>query len=281
MMKPKDYPKIAMLSQAISALEKAGSESSKLDAELLLAHILGCSRLDLKTRDYTLNAAQEKQFQSFLERRIKREPMAYILGTKEFWSMDFKVSPAVLCPRPDTEILVQAALKTNPTRILDLGTGSGAIILSLLKELPHATGVGVDISQQALEIALKNAVNLGLASRVHFLLDSWCDGLSGSFDLIVSNPPYIESAVIARLTPEVAEFEPKLALDGGMDGLDAYRVLIPQLQKHLKVNGWVVLEVGEGQAFAVQQLMSEQKLENFSIIKDTQGIDRCVIAQRL
>lgn len=269
------------LETAIISLTAAGSESPKLDAELLLAHVLGCSRLDLKTRDYTLNAAQEKQFQSLLERRIQREPMAYILGTKEFWSMDFAVSPAVLCPRPDTEILVQAALETKPTHILDLGTGSGAIILSLLKELPHATGIGIDISPQALEIARKNALDLGLASRTHFLLGSWCDGLSGSFDLIVSNPPYIESAVIAGLTPEVAEFEPKLALDGGEDGLDAYRVLIPQLQMHLRFSGWVVLEVGEGQAFAVQQLMSEQKLENFSIAKDTQGIDRCVIAQRV
>ena len=270
-----------MLKQAITALEKAGSESPKLDAELLLAHVLGCSRLDLKTKNYPLNAEHEKQFQKLLTRRLNREPMAYILGTKEFWSMDFSVSPAVLCPRPDTEILVQAALQTKPTRILDLGTGSGAIILSLLKELPHATGIGIDISLQALEIARKNAEHLGLASRANFLLGSWCEGLSDSFDLIVSNPPYIESSVISGLTPEVAEFEPKLALDGGIDGLDAYRALIPQLQMHLRFSGWVVLEVGEGQAFAVQQLMSEQKLENFSIIKDYQGIDRCVIAQRV
>jgi release factor glutamine methyltransferase len=195
--------------------------------------------------------------------------------------MDFAVSSAVLCPRPDTEILVQAALQTKPTRILDLGTGSGAIILSLLKELPYATGIGIDISPQALEIARKNAEHLGLASRADFLLGSWCDGLSDSFDLIVSNPPYIESSVISGLTPEVAEFEPKLALDGGMDGLDAYRALIPQLQMHLGSSGWVVLEIGKGQEFAVQQLMSEHKLENFSIAKDYQGIDRCVIAQRI
>lgn len=270
-----------MLKQAIEALKNAGSESPKLDAELLLCSVLGYTRLELKTRDITMNAEQEALFQSLLSRRTNREPMAYILGKKEFWSLDFSVSPAVLCPRPDTEILVEAALKTKPTRILDLGTGSGAILLSLLHELPSATGVGVDISPQALEIAKKNAVHLGLASRAHFLLSSWCDGLSDSFDLIVSNPPYIESAVISDLETEVAVFEPKLALDGGNNGLDAYRNLIPQLQKHLKVNGWVVLEIGKGQELAVQQLMSEHKLENFSIAKDYQGIERCVIAQRV
>lgn len=270
-----------MLKEAISALEKAGSESPQLDAELLLAHVLDCSRLELKTHEYTLTDAQQMQLQSLLERRLKREPIAYILGEKEFWSMRFKVSSAVLCPRPDTEILVGAALKTKPTRILDLGTGSGAILLSLLKELPDATGLGVDISPQALEIAKENTVHLGLASRAEFLLGSWCNGLSGKiFDLIVSNPPYIESAVLSGLTPEVSMFEPKLALDGGIDGLDPYRILIPQLPLHLRSGGWVVLEVGEGQAFAVQQLMSEQQLENFSIAKDYQGIERCVIAQR-
>ena len=170
--------------------------------------------------------------------------------------------------------------RAGPLRLLDLGVGSGAILLSLLSELPHATGVGVDISPQAIEIAKENAAHLGLASRVEFLLGSWCDGLSGQFDLIVSNPPYIESSTLLGLAPEVSVFEPKGALDGGKDGLDAYRLLIPQLQPHLRSGGWVVLEIGEGQAPAVQQLMSEQKLENFSIIKDYQGIDRCVAAQR-
>ncbi len=270
------------LETSIAALKKSGSESPKLDVELLLAHVLGCSRLDVKTGDLHPTKAQEALFQLLLERRMKREPIAYILGEKEFWSLNFKVSPAVLCPRPDTEILVEVALKTKPARILDLGTGSGAILLSLLKELPQATGIGIDISTQALEIAKENAVHLGLASRAHFLLGSWCDGLSDkTFDLIVSNPPYIESAMLPELSPEVSLFEPKLALDGGVDGLDPYRILIAQLPKHLRSGGWVVLEVGEGQSFAVQQLMGEQKLENFSIAKDYQGIDRCVIAQRL
>lgn len=269
-----------MLKQAITALEKAGSESPKLDAELLLAHVLGISRIQLLANHPVPDEVQKRRFQALLERRLRREPMAYILGHKEFWSLDFKVSSAVLCPRPDTEILVQAALQTRPRRILDLGTGSGAILLSLLSELPQATGVGVDISPQAIEIAAENAVHLGLASRAEFLLRFWCDGLSGEFDLIVSNPPYIESSVISGLEPEVAVFEPKLALDGGIDGLDAYRMLIPQVMRHLKVGGWVVFEVGMGQAHAVQQLMSEQNLENFSIINDYQGIDRCVIAQR-
>ena len=274
-----------MLKEAILALENAGSESPKLDAELLLAHVLGITRVKLLTsHDNGLNEAQEREFQALLSRRLKREPMAYILGQKEFWSLDFKVSPAVLCPRPDTEVLVQKALKlvhrAGPLKILDLGTGSGAILLSLLTELPHATGVGVDISPQAIEIAAENAAHLGLASRVEFLLSSWCDGLSGQFDLIVSNPPYIESSVISGLEPEVAMFEPKLALDGGVDGLDAYRLLASQVPLFLRSGGWVVFEVGEAQALAVQQLMSEQKLENFSIAKDYQGIDRCVIAQR-
>ena len=274
-----------MLKEAISALENAGSESPKLDAELLLAHVWGITRVKLLTsHDNGLTEAQEREFQVLLSRRLKREPMAYIVGSKEFWSLDFKVSSAVLCPRPDTEILVQAALKmvhrSQPLRILDLGTGSGAILLSLLSELPHATGTGVDISPQAIEIAKENASHLGLASRAEFLLGSWCDGLLGQFDLIVSNPPYIESSAISGLEPEVAVFEPKLALDGGVDGLDAYRLLASQVPLFLRSGGWVVFEVGEAQALAVQQLMSEQKLENFSIAKDYQGIDRCVIAQR-
>ena len=274
-----------MLKEAISALENAGSESPKLDAELLLAHVWGITRVKLLTsHDNGLTEAQEREFQVLLSRRLKREPMAYIVGSKEFWSLDFKVSSAVLCPRPDTEILVQAALKmvhrSQPLRILDLGTGSGAILLSLLSELPHATGTGVDISPQAIEIAKENASHLGLASRAEFLLGSWCDGLLGQFDLIVTNPPYIESSAISGLEPEVAVFEPKLALDGGVDGLDAYRLLASQVPLFLRSGGWVVFEVGEAQALAVQQLMSEQKLENFSIAKVYQGIDRCVIAQR-
>ena len=275
---------MSILEPAILTLEKSGSESPKLDAELLLGHVLNCSRIDLKTKSYSLTPAQEKQFHGLVERRLELEPMAYILGSKEFWSLNFKVSPAVLCPRPDTEILVETALKlvqrAKPLRVLDLGTGSGAILLSLLHELPQATGVGVDVSAEAIEIAKENAVHLGLASRAQFLLGSWCDGLSGEFDLIVSNPPYIESAVIPGLTPEVSVFEPKVALDGGKDGLDPYRILASQVPLFLKPGGWAVFEVGATQASAVQQLMSEQKLENFSIAKDYQGIDRCVIAQR-
>jgi len=168
---------MSILKEAAAALESAGSESSKLDAELLLAAVLGISRVKLlTTHDNGLTEAQERQFQAMLARRLKREPMAYILGEKEFWSLNFKVSPAVLCPRPDTEILVQAALKrvhrSDRLNILDLGVGSGAILLSLLSELPHARGIGVDISPQAIEIAKENAAHLGLASRADFLLNS-------------------------------------------------------------------------------------------------------------
>lgn len=273
------------LKKAVTTLSEASIDTAKLDAELLLAHVLGVSRLELKKIDPVLERDDERNFEALVARRAEREPVAYILGTKEFWSLEFKVSPAVLCPRPDTEILVEAALKraerSGGLRILDLGTGSGAILLSLLSELPDATGVGVDISSQALEIAKENALNLGLASRADFLLGSWTEGLlNQEFDLIVSNPPYIESSVISGLEPEVAVFEPKLALDGGGDGLDAYRKLIPQLPLYLRFGGWAILEVGEAQASAVQQLMSEQKLTKRSIAKDYQGIDRCVIAGR-
>ena len=274
-----------ILESAISALLQAGCDKPKLDAELLMAHVLGVSRIGLITRaDKEITEAQKTAFEALLARRIQREPVAYIVGEKEFWSMRFKVSPATLCPRPDTEIMIESALKLFPRdaalNIADLGTGTGAILLALLSEFPNARGTAVDISPQALEIAKENGRNLGLASRADFLLGSWLETLSGSFDLIVSNPPYIESSLLPELSPEVAVFEPKSALDGGKDGLDAYREIVPQLRERLRPGGWVILEVGVGQVPAIANLMSEQDLQVTSIAKDYQGIDRCVIAQR-
>lgn len=275
---------MTILSQAIEALRNVGIDSAQLDAELLLSQAVGLSRIQLKTlKNPEPSPEQATIFKEMLTRRLKREPIAYILGEKEFWSLNFKVSPAVLCPRPDTEILVEAAIATRPQKVLDLGTGSGAILLSILHDCPEATGIGVDISPQALEIAQENAQHLGLASRARFLLGSWCEGLQDQrplFDLIVSNPPYIATQEVPLLEPEVAVYEPKMALDGGSDGLDPYRALIPQVCLHLKESGWIMLEVGLAQAPAVAQLLSEHGLHQITLKKDYQGIERCVIAQR-
>lgn len=240
------------------------SDTPRLDAELLMAEALGVSRSDLLLR-YTKASAPDA-FVALVARRLEHEPVAYILGRQEFFGLDFSVSPAVLIPRPDSEILVEAALATRPDarRILDCGTGSGALLLAVLAHLSKATGVGIDRSAEALVVAAANARALGLAERAEMIAadwdqPDWSATLGGPFDLILANPPYVEEdAVLAR---SVRGHEPSGALFAGSDGLDAYRVLLPQLPGLMAGDGRALVEIGHTQADAVTVIARNAGLE--------------------
>jgi release factor glutamine methyltransferase len=247
----------AALDWGAARLQAAGIASARLDARLLLAHALS------RSPDMLVVALSETvptaSFAALIERRAAREPVALILGRREFWSLDFAVSAATLVPRPDSETVVAAALERERgappvRRVLDLGTGTGCLLLAVLSEAAEASGVGVDRSPEAATLAARNARALGLDRRAAFVAGNWADSLIGRFDRILSNPPYIPTATLATLMPEVARFEPASALDGGADGLDAYRAIIPALLRLLAPGGRAVLEVGEGQAESVAAL---------------------------
>lgn len=272
----------AALRAAQAELLEAGLDGRRREAELLLAHVLGQDRLWLLSHRYdAISAEARESFMALVRRRADHEPFAHLVGTREFWSLPFMVGPDVLVPRPDSETVVAAALQVLPqgaTRILDLGTGSGCLLLSVLHERPAAIGLGVDLSPVALQIARRNADALGLAARCVFLQGDWLVPTDRSFDLILSNPPYIPSSDIPSLMPEVSQHEPHLALDGGPDGLAPYRFIVPVAAQRLKPGGALVLEVGAGQAAAVMQLAREAGLENVESLPDLAGIQRCVRA---
>ena len=266
-------------------------ESADLDARLLTGHALGLDLTGLITsaqRQLTPN--QSAQLDDFARRRLAGEPVARIVGEKEFWGLPLQLSSATLVPRPDTETVVELALEllradgaTNrPLRIADLGTGSGAILLALLSELPTATGFGTDISEAALQTAAANAISAGLAPRATFIACDYAAGLSGAFDLIVSNPPYIRSADIPDLAREVSAYDPLAALDGGADGLDAYRALIPQAAGLLAPGAALVVEAGEGQSGLINSLMTMAGLTPTGAPKaDLAGISRAVAGRKM
>ncbi|CUH95477.1 Release factor glutamine methyltransferase [Propionispora sp. 2/2-37] len=263
-----------------------GVDNPRLDAEVLLSHILGKDRLYLYVHfDQPLEQAELAAFRETVKRRARREPVAYITGSKEFMGLSFAVNRSVLIPRPDTEILVEAVLKRlqgrgNPS-ILDLGTGSGAIIVSLLSKVPLAAGVAVDISDQALTVAKQNAVTHQVMERLELKRGDLFELLEKSvFDVIVSNPPYILDEDLVRLEPEV-KYEPHGALSGGPDGLIFYRRIIGGMALHLKPEGFGALEVGEGQAAAVAQMAAANSMVVEEIIKDYAGIDRVVMLRRI
>ncbi len=226
---------------------------------------------------------------SFIARRVSGEPVDRIIGHRGFWTLDLKVTPATLSPRSDTETLVRAGCdmilarhdKHTALRILDLGTGTGAILLAMLDEFPAATGVGTDISEEALLVARENAGQAGLSSRAVFQQGDWTAGLKGPFDLIVSNPPYIPTPDIAGLDPEVRDHDPHLALDGGMDGLLCYRVLLPQIPPLLAPGGVAVLEFGQGQGVAVLAVALSCGLALVEFRNDLNGVERAVILNKI
>ena len=269
-----------LIGQAQATLAAAGIESARLEARLLLAHALGLEPASLLLTAGTVHAAPA--LPGLLARRAVREPLALILGRREFWSLDLAVSPATLVPRPETETLIEAALAARPDRgavrrILDLGTGSGCLLLAALSEFPAAWGLGVDVSPAAASLAAGNAARLGLAPRAAFLCADWAAPIAGRFDLVLGNPPYIESGAIAGLMPEVARYEPRRALDGGADGLDAYRRIVASLPGLLAPNGVAVLELGQGQALPVAGLARRAGLAALAQRSDLAGIARALI----
>ena len=266
-------------------------DSAELDARLLIGEVLGLDLTGLITAaKRTLTADESNRLESLARRRLAGEPVARLLGHKEFWGLSLRLSPATLVPRADTETLVELALDIlraggapdRRLRVADLGTGSGAILLALLSELPQARGIGTDISAEALQTAATNAARAGLSDRASFVSCDYASGLSGAFDLIVSNPPYIRSAEIAGLAAEVREHDPLAALDGGPDGLDAYRALIPQAACLLAPGAALVVEAGLGQSADIEALMKAAGLTCGRPPKaDLAGIRRAVAGLKL
>ncbi len=274
----------AFLCRAGQHLRAAAVETPRLEARLLLSHAMGCRVEDL-LRDPRAPVPPEaaRRFGGLLRRRLEREPVAHLLGAAEFWSLPFAVSPATLIPRPDSETLIEAALAAFPRReavrrVLDLGTGTGCLLLAALSEFPGAVGVGVDSVPDAAALALRNAAALGLGDRTWFMAGSWGAALAPSrFDLVLSNPPYIETGVIPDLAPEVARHEPRSALDGGADGLDAYRALLPDVRRLLAPEGRAVVELGQGQRTAVEALARGNRLRPLGCRADFGGVDRALV----
>ncbi|MEZ5958008.1 MAG: peptide chain release factor N(5)-glutamine methyltransferase [Hyphomonadaceae bacterium] len=266
-------------------LEAAGIDTPVLDARLLLEAGAGVSRLEIVTDPRReVSDAQVDAVKALAKRREAREPVSHILGRKHFWTLDLEVNANVLAPRPETEFVVEAGLQATlpaeaPHRILDLGAGSGAIIIALLRERPNATGVAIDISERALEIVRKNAESLGVADRLEIRQNDWATDLDERFDLVVSNPPYIRSGDIEDLAPEVSRFEPHLALDGGEDGFVAYRIISAALPRLLRPGATFALEVGLGQAEGVRALVEAAGLTADEPRRDLAGIPRVVVGQ--
>ncbi|HKR90096.1 MAG TPA: peptide chain release factor N(5)-glutamine methyltransferase [Phenylobacterium sp.] len=268
--------------QAREKLEAAGIAGPVIDARLLVEAAAGATRADIVTDPYRpLTPEQAATLGDYLARRARREPVSHILGRKGFWKIMLQVTPDVLTPRPDTETVVEYVLRDFPQTaswtVLDLGVGSGAILLSILAERPAAKGLGVDLSEEALAVARENAANLGLAGRTALLRGDWTFGLEGeSFDLVVSNPPYIASHVIAELEPEVRDHEPRLALEGGADGLDHYRTLAPEILRVLKPGGRFAVEIGYDQKQPVEALFRAAGAEGVVTVRDLGDRDRVV-----
>lgn len=258
------------------------SQNPRRDAEVLLAHVLGADQTALLTHpERVLTAAESAQYEEFLVRRTASEPMQYITGVQEFYGLPFAVSPHVLIPRPETELLVEAVLKrVNPqsqARILDVGTGSGAIAVSLAYALPRAQVTAIDLSPAALEVARSNAETHGVSERITWVQSDLLAAVTSlQFDVVVSNPPYIADREV--LEPQVANYEPHTALYAGPTGLEAYVRLIPQARKVLKPNGWLLLEIGFGQSSAIRKLLSDWTGVLF--LSDLQGIRRVAVARR-
>ncbi|CAN7579088.1 peptide chain release factor N(5)-glutamine methyltransferase [Phenylobacterium sp. LjRoot225] len=263
-------------------LEAAGVAGPVIDARLLVEAAAEATRVDIVTDPHRpLTAEQQARLEDYLARRSRREPVSHILGRKGFWKIMLQVTPDVLTPRPDTETVVEYVLRDFPEHapwhVLDLGVGSGAILLSILAERPAAKGLGVDVSEEALAVARENAANLGLAGRTALMRGDWTWGLGdASFDLVVSNPPYIASHVIETLEPEVRDHEPRLALEGGPDGLDAYRTLAPEILRVLKPGGRFAVEIGYDQKDAVEALFREAGAAEVITLRDLADRDRVV-----
>ena len=270
-----------LLHEAADRLSAAGVDGARIDARILLAHAMGVTREDVIAAARSPIAEESARFEAFIARRMAREPVAYIRGHREFWSLDFHVGPGVLVPRPDTEILIEEAMAAMPDRnaplaVADLGAGSGALLVAALKEFPNARGTGFENSPNAFTYAEANLMHHGLSERAQMVAADWSTA-QGVFDLVFSNPPYIPSAEIETLDPEVRLHEPRAALDGGHDGLDAYRTLARLLPGILKPGGMAFLELGLGQAKPVELLF--ENLAVVHVAPDLAGIPRVLVLQ--
>jgi release factor glutamine methyltransferase len=280
---------VAGLRRSLAQLfSDAGLDSPHADARILICHALGLDHTALATvGERSVNAKERETIAALVGRRLRREPVARIVGSKEFWSLPLAINSSTLVPRPETETVVEAALaavdacgpRAQALRIADVGTGSGAILLALLCELPNAYGIGTDISVEALMVARANSQRLGL-TRAAFVAGDMTSPLRAPFDLIVSNPPYVASGQIAALDPEVRAFDPRAALDGGVDGLDYYRALSGSVPELLTPRGLLAVEIGAGQADAVAQLFLKAGLAAEPPHPDLNGVPRVLLARK-
>lgn len=291
-LKP-DAPLQSWLNGMQEAFAAAGIRTPLIDARLMLSHALGISQAQLGAEPgRPIIVGEGERLSALVKRRLAREPMSRILGLKKFYGRTFRLTSGILDPRRDTETLVTLALATvrkenranEPLQILDLGVGAGNILVTLLAELPKAAGLGVDLSEECLEVSRANAADLGVADRCRLQQANWLEGVTGAFDLITANPPYMTDEGIAGLAPEAGAYDPRLALDGGADGLAAYRAIIPALEGVLAPGGRVVFQVGEGQAPSVEQMLHNFgfQMENreASVRRDAFGIERAIAAKR-
>lgn len=280
-------PRLGAIYQQMRArFRDAELDTPDLDARLLVCHALAIEPVSLLSDPQRLiDPGQEMRIEAVARRRLAREPVARIIGEREFWGLAFRLSPHTLEPRADTETLVEAVLRdlcehpARPLRVLDLGTGTGAILTAILYERPAATGIGIDISPGALQTARGNAERHGLADRARFVCMDYFNALGGRFDVIVSNPPYIPTREISGLAPEVAAFDPQLALDGGDDGLDAYRMIFESAPVHLRAGGLVAVEIGMAQGAAVLDIARNSGFSTSEPVRDLGNRDRVVLAR--
>jgi len=273
------------LQAAVGRLYAAGIDTARLDARLLLGDVLQLEPADLVAHpERPLAGPEGERFRELIERRCRHQPVSQLLARREFWGLTFRVTADTLIPRPETEVVVEQALagiadRGQAVRILDLGTGTGCLLLTLLHELPQATGLAIDRSPGALAVARANAEALGLAGRAEFRLGNWTEGLTETFHLIVSNPPYISTTDMDRLVPEVARHEPHLALHGGRDGLDCYRAIAGGLAGVLRPDGRLLLEIGADQSDSVPAVFAAAGLACTARHNDLAGLPRCLVLQ--
>jgi len=272
------------LAEAAAALATAGFDESRRRARQFLAAALAVSAGDvLAYPERPLTPDAQHQIAAMLARLVAREPLSRILGRRQFWGLQIALSPDTLDPRPDSETVVEAVLQRIPDRaaalrLLDLGTGTGCLLLALLSELPNATGIGVDIAVGAVRTARGNAGRLGLTGRSRFAVGDWGSGLAGGFDVVVANPPYIASAALAALPPEVADHDPRRALDGGADGVQCYRAIAGDLPRLMRPAGLFAAEIGQGQAACVGEILARSGFVKLASVKDLAGIERVIVA---